>query len=167
MRADQELDLAALHTLGDVALGGGFEAAGDHFHGVAGGRKDAPRGKEMLHGQNFGGRHERHLPAIFDDDGGGLESDDGFAAAHIAFEQAIHGHGAFEIGGNLGEHAFLRVGGFKRQDALDGFADLRLANAKGDAGLALQPAAGAARGSTGRRKIPRRSAAGARGSERR
>ena len=110
----------------------------------------------MLHGENFGGGHQGHLPAIFNDDGGGLESHDGFSAAHIAFEQAVHRNRPFEVGGNFREDAFLRIGGLEREDALEGFTDARLANAKGDAGLAFSLLTAQRKAQLVEKKTPRR-----------
>ncbi len=44
----------------------------------------------MLRGENFRGRHKRHLIAILDDDRRRLQRDDGFSASHVAFQQAMH-----------------------------------------------------------------------------
>ena len=92
-------------------------SADDQFDAIAGGLEDAARGKIVLRGENFGGSHQRDLIAIFDDDRGGFERDDRLAAADVAFEQAIHRVRAFEIGGDFGEHAFLRGGRLERQNA--------------------------------------------------
>ena len=89
----------------------------------------------MLRGENFRRRHERDLVAIFDDDGGGFQSDDCLAAADVAFEKAVHGERAFEVRCDFDENAFLRGRGLERENALDGFADFFLANAHGDAAL--------------------------------
>ena len=55
----------------------------------------------MLDGQDFCGRHERGLRLIFYGDDRGLKGDDGFAAADVALQQAIHGVGLFEVCGNF------------------------------------------------------------------
>ena len=86
----------------------------------------------MLHGENFRGRHERGLAAVFDGDDRGLQGDDGFAAADVALQQAVHRHGFFQVGGNFRQNAFLRGGGLERQNALQGFAHFVFAHAKGD-----------------------------------
>ena len=56
----------------------------------------------MLRGENFGGSHQSDLIAILDDDGGGFECDDGFSAADITFQQAIHGKRFFQVGRDFG-----------------------------------------------------------------
>ena len=86
----------------------------------------------MLHGENFGGRHERALAPVFDGDDSGLESNDGFAAADVALEEAVHGGGLFEVGGDFREDAFLRGGGFEGQDAFERFAYFFFADTEGD-----------------------------------
>src|SRR5208337_1892162 len=114
------LGFAGTDALARGAFFGGFKAADEQFHGVATGSEDAPSRKEMLDGENFRGGHERGLAAVFDGDDRSLERNDGFAAADIALQKAIHGHGLFEVRGNFGK------------DAFQGFADFIFANAKGD-----------------------------------
>ena len=62
------------------------------------------------------------------------------------FKQAVHRHGAFEVGGNFAEDALLRRGGLKGEDALDGVADQRVAHPESDTRLppSLLPAQGQA-----------------------
>ena len=86
----------------------------------------------MLHGENFGGRHQSGLVAVFDGDDGGFEGDDGFAAADVALQQAVHGGGFFEVGGDFAEDAFLRVRWFEREDAFQRVANVIFAHAEGD-----------------------------------
>src|SRR5260370_41779971 len=86
----------------------------------------------MLHGKNFGGGHESGLAAVFDGDDGGLESDDSFAAADIALQQAIHGHRLFEVGGDFGEDTFLRGSRLERKHFLQSVADAVFAQVEGD-----------------------------------
>ncbi len=81
--------------------------------------------------------------AVFDGDDGGLERDDGFAAADVALEEAVHGRGLFEIGDDFLQDFELSCGGLEGEDALDGFADFFFANAEGDgvflaSGLAVE-----------------------------
>ena len=61
--------------------------------------------------------------------------DDGFSAADVALQQAVHGCGLFEVRGDFAEDAFLRGGGFEGQDALESFADIVFAQAEGDGGF--------------------------------
>src|SRR5713101_1940728 len=97
----------------------------------------------MLDGENFGGGHESSLRAVFDGDDGGLERDDGFAAADVALEETIHRGRLFEVGADFGEDAFLRGGGLEGENALEGFADGVFPEAEGDGvflagGLAIE-----------------------------
>ena len=94
--------------------------------------KDAFSAEVVLNGKNFGRGHERGLAGVFYGDDRRLQSDDGFAAAHIALEKAVHGHRFFEIGGDFGEDAFLRGGGLERQDFLERFANRVFAHTKGN-----------------------------------
>ncbi len=112
--------------------------------------------KIMLHGENFRRRHQRHLLTVFDHDGGRLERHDGFPAADVALQQAVHRLGAFEIGGDFRQHSLLRRGGLEGKNALERFSYARLAHAKSDAGLLLGLAAAAMPGLTDKKKIPRK-----------
>ncbi len=86
----------------------------------------------MLNREDFGGRHKRGLTAVFDGDDGGLQRDDGLAAAYIALQQAVHGHGLFQVGGNFREDAFLRGSGLEGQHFFQGFADAVFAKVERD-----------------------------------
>ena len=130
--ADDELGFAGADAFERGLLFGELEAADEQLDFVAAGSEDAPRGKKMLHGENFRGRHQRGLSAVFDGDDGGLQSDDGFAAADVALEEAVHGRGLFKVGDDFREDAFLRGGGLEGEDALNGFADVFFAHAEGD-----------------------------------
>src|SRR6267378_4495977 len=127
---------------GDVVFDEGV-GADDELDAIACFGEDAARGKKMLHSENFRGRHERGLRAVFDGDDGGLQRDDGFAAADVALEETVHRRGLFQVGGDFGEDAFLRGGGLEREDALEGFANGVFAKAEGDGvflarGLAIE-----------------------------
>ena len=86
----------------------------------------------MLHGENFRGGHQSSLRAVFDGDDRGLQRDDGFAAAHVALQQAIHGERLFEVGGNFRERPLLRRGGFEGQNFFKRGAHAVFAHAKGN-----------------------------------
>ncbi|MNV46390.1 hypothetical protein D3C71_1382200 [compost metagenome] len=62
---------------------------------------------EMLLGQDFGRRHQRALPTRVHRQTGGQGRDHGFARAHIALQQPVHGHLAGQVGGNFFAHAAL------------------------------------------------------------
>ncbi len=130
--ADDELGFAGTDALTRGGFFGGFEAADEEFHGVATRSEDAPGRKEMLDGEDFRGCHQCGLASIFDGDDRGLERDDGFAAADIALQEAIHGHGLFEVRGNFGKDALLGIGRLERENAFQCFADFVLANAESD-----------------------------------
>jgi len=141
--ADDELSFAGADAFEGGLLFSVLEAADEEFDFVIAGSEDAARGKIMLHGENFRGRHERGLRAVFDGDDGGLQRDDGFAAADIALEEAIHWHGLFEVGDDFLQDFVLSRGRFEGEDALDGFANFFFADAEGDGvfparGLAIE-----------------------------
>src|SRR6266849_6403161 len=132
MRADDELRRAGGDAFESGGFFGGFQAADEQFDAIAAALEDAARGKKMLDGKNFRGRHQSGLATVFDGNDRGLQGDDGFAAADVALEEAIHGRGLFQVGGNFGEDALLCSGGFERENALEGFADVFFAEAEGD-----------------------------------
>lgn len=86
----------------------------------------------MLDGENFRGRHERGLAAVFDRDDRGLQGNDSFAAPDITLQEAIHGRGLFEVGGYFGEDALLGCGGLEGEDAFEGIPNAFFAEAEGD-----------------------------------
>ena len=138
MRPHDELRFAGSHAFERRFFLRRFHSADQQFHAVARAREYFSRGQKMLHGQNFRRRHQRGLIAVFDDDGRRFKRDDRFAAAHVALQQAIHRHAAFQVRRDFPERPLLRVGGLERQHALDRFADGRLAHAKRDPRLLLR-----------------------------
>ena len=132
VRADDELGFAGADAFERGCFFCALEAADEEFDAITAGSQNAARGKIMLHGENFRGRHERGLAAVFDGDDGGLERDDGLAAADVALQEAIHRGGLFEVGGNFAKTRFCAAVGLKGKDALDGFADFFFADAEGD-----------------------------------
>src|ERR1700723_558806 len=135
VRASDELGFAGADAFERGQFFAALHAAYEHFDAVARRREDAARGEKMLHGKNFGRRHDGHLAAIFDGDHRGLESNDSFAAANITFKKPIHRRGAFEIAGDFGEHAFLSAGWLERKNTLDRSADFIVAHAQRDSDL--------------------------------
>src|SRR6266852_2948554 len=115
-----------------MLLVNGDETEACEFDAIACFGEDAARGKKMLHGENFRGGHESGLRAVFDGDDGGLQRDDGFAAANVALEETIHRGRLFEVGGDFPEDALLCSSGLEGEDALEGFADGVFAEAEGD-----------------------------------
>ena len=94
----------------------------------------------MLCCENFRRRHQRDLVAILDGDNRCFERDNGFSGADIALQQTAHGRGLGHVGGNFFEHALLRRGGMKRQDALHG-STYAVVDLERDAGLSAHLAA--------------------------
>ena len=76
---------------------------------------ERPHALEMLAGEDLGRRHQRRLPARFDDVGHRQQRDDGLARADIALQQAQHALGLGEIGADFGEGFRLRAGQRKGQ----------------------------------------------------
>ncbi len=52
----------------------------------------------VLGGEDLGGGQEGGLPAASDDLEHGAQGDEGLAAAHVALQEALHGHGAGQVG---------------------------------------------------------------------
>ena len=108
---------------GVVFLGGG------HVAGEGGdGEVDAGVGEEfgeavsVLVGEDGGGGEEGALFAVFDGLEHGYEGDDGFAGADFALEEALHGVGGVEVGGD-GVDDGLLAGGESVWEVVDeGFA---------------------------------------------
>ena len=135
--SDNELRLAALRTGERCLAFPAALAADDEFDAIACRRKNPPRREVVLRGQDFRRSHQRHLAAVFDDDGRGFERHDCFAAADVAFEQPVHREALLQVRSDLAEHALLRRRRLERQDTLQSFANPVLANAHGDAALAM------------------------------
>ena len=69
----------------------------------------------VLRGENLGGRHDASLAAVVEREEHGHEGDDGFAAADVALEEAVHLATGAAIGAYLAEDPFLGVGEGKRK----------------------------------------------------
>src|SRR6267378_366468 len=119
---DDELRLAGANAIEDDGFLRSFQAADEQLDAIAGFGEDAPRGKKVLHGENFRWSHERGLRTVFDGDHRRLQRNDGLAAADVALEETIHRGGFFQVRGDFGENALLRRRGLERQDALQRFA---------------------------------------------
>ena len=70
----------------------------------------------MLLSQNLCRRHQRALRACVNGDGGGQRGDYRFARAHVALQQAVHGHGLGDVVGDLLADALLGLGEVERND---------------------------------------------------
>ena len=127
MRADGDFDGA----VGEFGFGFVFG-----FFALAAGKPDdfeAQRLKplfeldEMLFGKDFGRRHYSHLCAGFNGGQRGQGGDDGFAAADIALQQAVHGVGLRHIAADFGHDSFLCIGQGKRQGVAQGLGQRAVA----------------------------------------
>ena len=114
MGADHQRGLAAGDFGQHLAAGLGLLAAGEPGHAFAQGREQrlqpAHQLAEMLVGQDLGGRHQRALPAGIHRNAGGQGRHHGLARSHVALQQAVHGYGQSQVGGDLHAHALLRPG---------------------------------------------------------
>ena len=82
----------------------------------------------MLFGQNFGGRHYGHLCSGFDGGECGKCGDDGFSAAYVALQQAVHGKGLRHVLADFGYGALLCAGEGEGQGVAQGLAERAVAD---------------------------------------
>ena len=115
MGADHQFGLAALDQGQRLAPRFGLLAADQPGGGDAQRLQPAHQFAEMLLGQNFGGGHQRALPAGVHADGGGQGGHHRLAGTHIALQQTVHGDMARQVPGNLEADALLGFGQLKRQ----------------------------------------------------
>ncbi|CWT61261.1 hypothetical protein NM1476_2203 [Neisseria meningitidis NM1476] len=82
---------------------------------------------KMLFGKDFSGRHYSHLRTGFDSRQSRQSSHNGFAAADIALQQAVHRVGLRHIAADFGNNFFLRIGQGKRQGLAQGLGQCAVA----------------------------------------
>ncbi len=80
----------------ELLLFGGAEAR-DHFNVDGELRKALLEGLEVLEAENGGGREHGDLFAILHGLEGRAHGDFGFAVAHVAAEEAVHGRGGLHV----------------------------------------------------------------------
>jgi hypothetical protein len=106
--ADEHMDVAERELFEDlVALASALAAGqdGDVDASCGGERRD---GVEVLPRQQLGRRHQRRLPAAFDDGGRRQQRHHRLARSHVALQQPQHALGLGEIGDDLGDGTPLR-----------------------------------------------------------
>ena len=113
--ADGELRLACRDAFGGGLLVLFLQAAGQPHRRDAQRLQPVAQLEVMLLGEDFGGRHQRDLVAVFDGLQGGQRGDDGLAAADIALQQALHRVRLFQVVADFAQHFLLRGGQRKRQ----------------------------------------------------
>ena len=114
----------------------GSEAAGQQFHAHVASRQESPDRHAVLLGEEFGGRHDRRLPAGCHRGQHPVERHRRLAAAHVTLEQAVHGDRASQVRGNLAARPGLLVGEGKRKARPDACVD-RLGHGDGRRACAL------------------------------
>ena len=107
VRAHDQLRLAAGDAREHVAAFFGFLAAGEPGHAHVERGEPVKQFLEVLLGQYFSRRHQRALPACINADGRRQRGDHGFAAAHIALQQPVHGRAALQVARDFFAHAAL------------------------------------------------------------
>ena len=93
----------------------GADAAGQPVHVDAQRRQPVAEIGQVLLGEQFRGRHQRHLVAGFDRHQGGGGGHQGFAGAHVPLDQAQHRVLAGQVGADLPDHPLLGAGELERQ----------------------------------------------------
>ena len=84
--ADDELRFTVADALLNGGFFGSFQAADQEIHVISTAGENAARGEVMLHGKNFGGRHQDGLAAVFHGDYSSLQRDYRFAATHVSLK---------------------------------------------------------------------------------
>jgi len=93
VRAHYELCFAGTNALEGSGFLPGISDADEELDTVATTFKNAARGKKVLDGEDFRGRHQSSLATVLDGDHRGLQRDDSFTAADVALQKAIMGAG--------------------------------------------------------------------------
>ena len=139
---DANSDHNGRKPLADSGQGGGARLAGlpagERCNGDAQGFEPTLEVQSVLVGEQFGGRHERHLPAQLYRLGGREGRNQRFAAADVALHQAQHGFCVAQVLLYLTQYAHLCRRQLKRQRR----QQVRLQSAVGDqrpARVALNP----------------------------
>ena len=124
VRADDEVDLAGRDRLAQAAPLARGHAAREQRHAESRGGQEPLHGREVLLGQDLGGRHERHLLTVLHGEHRGEHRDDGLPRAHVALQQPVHGKRPLHVVADVLERGALSGGQAERQHGAE-----RVANA--------------------------------------
>ena len=108
MGADQHVDVAERELREDVVALASTFATGEDGNVDAGGSGEWCHGVEVLARQNFGRRHQRGLPTVFDHGRRRQQGHHGLARSYVALQQPQHALGLGKIGHDVGDGARLR-----------------------------------------------------------
>ncbi len=103
----------------------GREAAAKECHAYFAASQKFFQRAQVLAGENFGRGHQRGLRTVGDGQQHGVDGDDGFAAADVALQQAVHRDGAGHVGGDFVDRLALRGGKWEGEQACDAGVDFR------------------------------------------
>ena len=142
MRADDEPGLARRDLLEHLVALLALAAAGEPGDGDAERREPADELLQVLLGEDLGRRHQGALPAGVDGACRCERRDHCLAGTDVALEQAMHRHGAAEVGVDLGGDAVLRRGKRERQRRPHGLVETTLRRRERRRALALALALG-------------------------
>ena len=123
---------------------GGALGAAEHPGATQGAEKHL-EGGSVLGGEHLGGGQEGRLTATAHHLEHGAQGNEGLAAAHVTLEEALHGDGAGQVGGDLLADAYLSGGEVVGQGCIEvgsqGAGLLRLGPGhRGAGGLVMGPA---------------------------
>ena len=123
VRADHEVDVAGREPRQEIAPLQSGRRAGDELDAEPRFLQQLPQAEEVLLGENFGRRHERHLQAVLHGDEGHEQRHDRFAGADIALQQPVHRRRALHVLDELLQRAPLPFGELERQNTARRIAD--------------------------------------------
>ena len=124
VRADNQVDVAGREPRKQIAPLQPGRRAGDELDAEARFLQELPQAEEVLLGENFSRRHERHLQAVLHRDERREQRHNRLACADITLQQAVHRRRALHVLDDLLQRAPLPFGQLERQNAAR-----RLANA--------------------------------------
>ena len=140
--ADDDVNLAGGQFLDDFPLLLGGPEAAEHFDIHAKGGHALGKGQQVLLGQDGGRGQDGYLHAVHHGLEGGPNGHLGFAVAHVAAQEPVHGNGLFHIGLDF-RNGFQLVRGFLKGEAVLEFlleGGIRgKGMARGDFPLGVQP----------------------------
>ena len=110
MGADHHLRAAAGHVVQRADAGAAGDLAREPCDLDAERGQPAAQVRQVLFGEQFGGRHQRGLAAVGDRHQRGHRRDHGLAGADVALHQAQHRHRPREVGADFAEDPLLRRG---------------------------------------------------------
>jgi hypothetical protein len=117
VRADDQVNAAGFDFRELLATRGRRRRSGQERDTKAGVLQEPRDVREMLVGEDFGRRHERHLKAVFHFDQRREEGDDGLPGADVALQQPVHRMRPLQVVDDFLQRLLLTGGQLERQHA--------------------------------------------------